>query len=556
MANSVSVGSVEPGSEPRARLEGETEFEQRRQQPPERARLLGSRFRARVPPEAVVFAVWLVGAFLVIYHAEGLHPLTFLSPDEALNRFASRIISRTGRPFLELPFPDPEDVAHPRAWLSIGDVAIPIYPPVSLYSYALLTYLKGLWLITMWPATGLAAFAAGTARLLPLGRRWLALLAPALAAPSLYWLLRPWMNISSLLTCLCWAFFAWTHWRTKGQTAWLAAALLFVGAGAAVRPDYTAYVLPIAALFSLAAEPRAWKRIGLLTFLAGAGALVLNLALNHAVTGHAFKAAYQMAVEQEEGTSSEPPWLRLVRVLLLPMGLPSLSTLGNFLFRYWISMRPLALLLFAQLSLVPLLYRKSRLTIALVLAATLLACLLMISRMDPNLFGAVRGRGVIHDSIPRYWTPVYLFAALPPLLLLGRLRGPALIGGSLALCALAGLSINEVARRMDVDSGHLREERRDLAILSARIPRDAMVYTPNYDKVLWSHVQVGTALEPLPAAKSMRRAIDHGLDTYLWLPAKSRDEFDEFEAALQPLGLELVRVDKQLRFYRVVAQHA
>jgi len=109
---------------------------------------------------------------------------------------------------------------------------------------------------------------------------------------------------------------------------------------------------------------------------------------------------------------------------------------------------------------------------------------------------------------------------------------------------------------MDLDSGHLREERRDLAVLSARIPRDAIVYTPNYDKVLWSHVQVGTALEPLPAAKSMRRALDNGLDTYLWLPAKSRDEFDAFEAALQPLGLELVRVDKQLRFYRVIAQHA
>jgi hypothetical protein len=549
----VSAGISEPASDPRARLESEVALVERRK-PLERARSLWSRWRPRSPAEVAVFAVWLCAALAVICCAEGLHPLTFLSPDEALNRFASRIISRTGRPFLELPFPDPEDVAHPRAWLSVGRVAIPIYPPVSLYLYALFTFLKAFWLIVLWPATGLAAFAAGTARLLPADRRWLGLLAPALATPALYWQLRPWMNISSLLTCLCWALFAWAHWREKRRSGWLAAALLCVGAGAAVRPDYTAYLLPIAALFSLAVDPRDWKRIALFTFLAGAGALVVNLVLNHLVTGHAFKAAYQLSVEQDEGPSSEPAWLRLVRVLVLPMGLPSLHMLGRLFWRYWIEMKPLALLLLAQLSLVPLLYRTSLRSVALVLAATLLLCLLMVSRMDPNLFGALEARAAIHDSIPRYWTPVYLLAALPPLLLVGRLRGPALAGGSLALAALAGFSIYQVAWRMGhTDQRHLREAREDLASLSAHVPRDALVYTPNYDKVLWSHAFIGTALELKPAAKSMRRALDNGYDTYLWLPPKPDTQLEDFEDALEAVGLKLVKADRKLQFYRVVA---
>jgi hypothetical protein len=197
------------------------------------------------------------------------------------------------------------------------------------------------------------------------------------------------------------------------------------------------------------------------------------------------------------------------------------------------------------------LYRKGRLTVLSVLAAMLLMCLLMISRMDPNLFGALRAHGAIHDSIPRYWTPVYLFAALPPVLLLASLRGRVFIAGLLGLCALAGFSIYEVAWRMGVDQGHFREGRHDLATLSVDIPRGAVVYTPTYDKVLWSHTWIGTALEPKPAAQSMRRAVDNGFDTYLWLPPTPANQIVGFELALEAVGLKLVKADKKRRLYRV-----
>src|SRR4051794_10145871 len=188
---------------------------------------------------------WFVVAYVSIYWAEGFRPRAFMTPDEAANRFASSIISKTGRPFLELPFPDPEDCAHPRAWLSQGDYAIPIYPPVSIYFYALITSLRRIGSIALLalPATALGAFAAGTARLLPNDRRWLAAFAPALGMPALYWLLRPWMNICGLLTCVCWAFYCWTRWRRGGGKHWLTVSMLCVGIGAAVRPDYTSYLL-------------------------------------------------------------------------------------------------------------------------------------------------------------------------------------------------------------------------------------------------------------------------------------------------------------------------
>jgi len=504
---------------------------------------------------AIVFACWFSAACLLIHGADGLRPVTFITPDEAANRLAALNIRKTGQPFLQLPFPDPEDVAHPRAWYSVDDkLAIPVYPPVSVYAYALLTFLGnfGYFLIIAWPASGLAAFAAGAARLLPDRRKWLGLLAPALGAPALYWSLRPWMNISLLLACLGWSFCAWTVWRERGNTRWLAVAFAWVGAAAAVRPDYTAYVLPIAALFSVAAQPRAYRRILVMTFLAGLAALIANLVLNHLITGHAFRAAYQLAIEREEGMPTGPRWLALVKTLLFPMGLPTLSTLGFLLYKYWIGLPALLGLLLAQLSLLPLMKEQSRVQRVLNLAALVLAVLFMLSRMDRGLYGGNRPEGLINDSVPRYWTPMYLFAGLPPLLLLGRVRGVApLVAGALLVAALSGASIHTVLERRLRDAGVLREEQRALSSLSSRLAKDDLVYTPAYDKVLWSHCLIADAEDPEKTAKSMTRAIRHHFSVFLWLSPRYMSHFDEFEDALQRRRLRLKKIDRKLHFYRV-----
>jgi hypothetical protein len=512
--------------------------------------------RARSLAPALVFASWFIVSFALIYWAQDLRPKTFSTPDEAANRLAALTIRKTGQPFLPIPFPDPEDVAHPRAWYSLNDnVAIPVYPPVLIYVFALLTLLRdlGYFLIIAWPASGIGAFAAGVAGLLPRGRRWLAALAPVLGTPAFYWFVRPWMNISSLLAWLAWALLAWSRWRATGRNAWLAIALLAVGAGAAVRPDYTAYVLPIAVLLSLAEAPSAFRRIFAWTFVAGLAALVANLILNRLITGHAFQAAYQLAIAREEGPAAGSHWFHLVNTLLFPMGLPTGSTLAWFLYKYCIALRPVVLLLVAQLALWPLLADDERRTRSLRVAAVVLMILFMLSRMDRGLFGAERPEGLMVDSIPRYWTPVYLFAALPPLLFVGRLRSPLPFrAGLVFLFALTLASVHELYARM-VHDNHARDAARyELDDLTARLPHDAIVYSPVYDKVLWSRFSVADAENISKTGRSMRRALEREYPVYLWLP-RAHDNFRDYQRSFAKRGLELERMSGKLALYRVQA---
>lgn len=512
--------------------------------------------RGRWLVPALVFVSWLVVGCAVIYRAQGsLRPQTHLTPDEMANRVAAQALRKTGRPFIPLPFPDPEDVAHPRAFLSFTDTtAIPVYAPVSIYAYGACALFKnfGYFLVMAWAASGLAAFAAGAALLVGERRAWLGLLAPALGAPALYWMLRPWMNISALLACLGWALAAWAIWRVRGGTAWLALALLWVGAAAAVRPDYTAYVLSIAALFTLAAEPGAYKAVLGFTFLAGALALVANLILNHLITGHAFRAAYQLAIESEEGTASGSRALGFVKALLFPMGLPRLHELQLLFLRYWLELEPLAALLAAQLSLVPLLRARSPRARLLLLGGVVLATLFMCSRMDPDLFGASRGKAALHDSIPRYWTPVYLFAGLSPLLLAAELRRPLFFWlATVFVVGLASASVVAVAVRMERDRDLARGYGHLLTTVSEQAPANAVIYSYDADKALALSFSVGDAENPAKAVRSMRRALEHGLPTYLYLSPAHAHNMSEFLRAAEQQHLSLARSGRHRLLYQL-----
>src|SRR4051812_47429912 len=188
---------------------------------------------------AILAGIWLALAFGLVLWMWGLNPLVFPSPDEAVVRYSAQLIGERGHPFLRLPFADPEDLAHPRSWVTLGGNAVPTYAPVSLYAFGYLLRLGhlGLLLILLLPATAVAAFAAGTAHLLPPGRRWLAFFAPLLAFPASYWLLRPWVNHSPMLAGVAWSFFFWARWRRFGSARALSWSALCIGMAAAVRPD-------------------------------------------------------------------------------------------------------------------------------------------------------------------------------------------------------------------------------------------------------------------------------------------------------------------------------
>jgi hypothetical protein len=500
----------------------------------------------------LIAGAWFVAVFATILWVWGLNSRVLISPDEALNRFAAGVISKQWRPFLALPFPDPEDIAHPRHWVSVGERAIPSYAPVAIYFYGLLLRLNmlGSLLVPALPASAAAAFALGTAKLLPDDRKWLCVFAPMLGFPALYWLMRPWMNLSALLICVCWSFFFWTSWQTTGKSRDLTIAIFGLGAAAAVRPDYAAYLLLVTLLFGLAASPRQWRRVTLLVVSAGASAVALNLFFNWVITGHPLLAAYQIVAARDEGTSGPGGPLGLLRQLLVPMGVPQPKVALAFLLKYWVEMGPVAALSLAQLAIVPLLLRKPRSARVFYALGLLVMFCFVLSHMDEGLNGASDPLSAVHHSMPRYWAPVYLLAALPPIVFLARCRWrPAFVAGVALALALALGSGYEIGRREGSSLVKLyafaQRWGRIVPSLANKIPRDAMVYSGTLDKVLWSYWRVGTMSEPGPTASSMRRAIDANLEVYLFEPRFPRARLVAFERALREKQLSIASIDRR-----------
>jgi hypothetical protein len=488
-------------------------------------RLLAIGFGFRALPFWIAGA-WFLAAFVIQIRSAGLEPTTFATPDEAVNRVAALQINDHGSPTLALAFDDPEDLVHPRHWVSLGRQAIPGYAPVSIYGYALLLFLgrSGLVLLVALPASAAAVFALGAASLLPLRRRWLSVFAPGLGFPALYWLMRPWMNISALLIALCWGFFFWARWHQTRKRRWLVLSMVCVGAGAAVRPDYAAYLFSVTLLFSLASSLESWKLVSGLVAASGAVAILLNVILNKMTTGEFLRASYQIMAERAaaaEGavspvsTSSAAKLAHLCFQLILPLGLPSATDLAVFMTKYWSGLGLLPLLALTILAIGALLAKQARTPRWLYAAGVLLLVILTISRIEPTLFGSDEPRAAVHHSIPRYWSPVYLFAALPPLIYLGRVRRWFVLApAALVLALLLGLGLNKICVTERASFLALSKTQRwmktRVASLRGKIPADALVYTATFDKALTSAFSVATVAEPKATARSMSRALSAG----------------------------------------------
>ncbi len=523
----------------------------------------------------IIGAVWALIVFATLLWTWGLNPLVFQVTDEAVVRQAARLISQQGNPFLKLPFADPEDLAHMRQWLSMGDTALPYYAPVALYGYGLLLRFHwfGLVLIELLPSVAIGAFALGTARLLPAPRRWLALFAPLLGFASFYWALHPWMLLAPVLSCLCWAFFFWTSWREtrlKDQMSErearrsLVAVALCVGAGSAIRPDYAGFLLLSMLLLLLASDPREWRLILALSVLAGVFAIIPNLIFNKLTTGHALRAAYQVALDRQYGADGSHglegshglPGSGVLRVLLMPLGMPGLADLGVQFKKYFVTMSVAPLLLLGQIALVPLLRAESRTARLFYLLALLLFVFFAVTHLHDGMFGADETRGYIYHSVPRYLSPLFLFGALPPLLFLGRCRRKWLFAlGSALVCAVAATSGYEVYANQpaSLDDIHrwVASKTWLLDTFATEIPSNAIVYSALLDKMLWSRWNIGVIVDPPElTATSIGRAVEAGLPVFVLEP-KPKAQFNQLKAALRLRQFKLIKIDGRHGLYRL-----
>jgi hypothetical protein len=515
---------------------------------------------------ALIAGFWCSIAFATILWVwGGLNPLVFQVTDEAVVRQAAGLVSQHGSPFLRLPFPDPEDLVHVRSWVTLGDRALPMYAPVGLYLFGLLLrfHWLGLLLIELLPCSALGAFAAGTARLLPPGRRWLALLTPALGFVSLYWLFHPWLLLSPVMASLCWAFFFWTRWREDGRVGWLVATTLCVALASAIRPDYAGFLLLAMLLLLLSSDLAQWRTILKCAILAGVCAVVPNLILNKLTTGHALRAVYQIALDRQYGADDAHgldnghglPGFAVLRVLMMPMGMPTFEVLCAQFKKYFITMNIAPLLLLGQLALLPLARKKSGWSRALFLAALLLSVFFVVTHLHDGFFGAGERLGFVYHSIPRYLSPIFLFAALPPLLFLGNCRRKLpLILGSVLACSVAAVSVYQVYVAQPSSLAAIRNwvglRSGLLDLFTPRVPPDAIVYSVMADKIFWSKWRVGMIDDPERTATSMNRAADAGLPVFLYEQRPGR-QFRELVAALRTKQFAVVKVDAHRGLYRL-----
>jgi hypothetical protein len=316
-------------------------------------------------------------------------------------------------------------------------------------------------------------------------------------------------------------------------------------------------LLLVTLLFALAASPSHWKRITILVFAAGASAVALNLGLNWVITGNPLLAAYQIVAARDEGTTGPGGPLGLLRQLLVPMGVPKPMMALGFLRKYWIDLGPIAGLTFAQLALVPILLKRSWLVRVLYTLGILVMLCFVLSHMDENLNGASDRLSAVHHSMPRYWSPVYLLAALPPILLLGSCRKRPLFVAGVVLASLLSVgNAYEIGRREGSSLVKLYEFAQRwgqrVPALANKIPREAMVYSGSLDKVLWPYWRVGIMSEPEPTASSMRRAVDAQLQVFLYEPRFQRGRLLQLERALKQKQLQIALIDRR-GIYRVTA---
>jgi hypothetical protein len=179
---------------------------------------------------------------------------------------------------------------------------------------------------------------------------------------------------------------------------------------------------------------------------------------------------------------------------------------------------------------------------------------MLVSRMG-EVFGAKEAVGAVHHSIARYQTPLYLFAALPPILFIGHLRRRLLFyPAALLVVALALDSGWEILSRQRGSITRLewfnRKGEKFIANLGASLPKNAMVYSEKLDRWTWSAFTTGNIVGHEATLKSIQRALDAGIPTYVVEEFRT-SKVRRLKRALERSHLHMVRVGGQRHLFEI-----
>lgn len=527
-------------------------------------------------PWLFVIVVSLLLAIPALYLSTGPRG-SFNSPDETAAFSAARQFAEAGRFYErdELTMADEEGLIKQRGYVNYRGRAVTLYP----LGHPLLL---GLVRRAFGDNSGiaLAAMPALTAMALGLviyrltgGRRILITVAPVLALPAWYWASQVYFNMSGYLLFFSWGFLLFVIAAQKRSLCWYFAGAAFFAIASLMRYQdaiITGLIgLAFAAQLAWRERRLSWKVLG-----AGVGAYAaaqLMLFLLPATVLHWWTfgnpLTYGLQIFNERwfperlghGASGLLGVLFSVKVALLPSDI-SMATAGNGILRQVIQLAPALTVL--GVAGVFMMRRAVGGTISpwAVGLSLLAVAYLIVSRANPDAFGAQISQPLLKTAFTRHFSVIYAVLGISAAFFLSRFRDKWVAGALAVILVASGTTTLWVqydapfGKIPSHNSWALREYGQPIA---ENTEDNAIIYTGILDKWVtpirrvaawwWDEHSEGHFSAP-EVASSAERVHRLGYPVYFYL---TTEPVDELRRELSRKGFELVPIEIDRRNFRL-----
>lgn len=536
--------------------------------------LVGGRHRALTVVVAWRWAL-LLAALVGLMVGVGLvrGGATHRNSDMSSNYATARAIAIDGHPWLQLPAKttDEYDVLHPRGFTTRDGRAVPIQPLPTAALHAVGRLTTG----TYWVSAVLLA-AVGVLgwvvciRTLTAANVAVATASLVITFPLVYWLSTQYYTASTYLAVLPWAVTMLAIGLRRPSCIYTAVGGALHGLALSARPDFIfAHLILCAGLGVLVVSnrPRRQHLLALGAFGLGTGAVfsVIVLGTNYWLLGSPFAFGYDIArdqpgFDQPLDLNTTIPALDYAGRRLFPFGVADADVLLEISLRYLIQL-PFMLAAFSLVGIIAFTRHHSRLTATIVLSCLIvLLTYIVVSRATTAVSGSDGPAPSVHDSVTRYFLPVYIIMAVFTAVCLShglRARVP-LLRALTAVLAVVGsivgiLYVGYTFRQLMVLEDAMLERTQ---LLADHTEPSAVIVSPLYDKhataadrfsLAWELKGPNRGFRPDEVAQTIAAVVSVHLPVYVLDSGEVRESFLE---ELCSRRLSLIAVEEQL--YRVV----